>query len=54
MRYEFKLTEYMRPYCYMLTRCANGRVQRVAKRCGKLVTNKVGNTKFGFVSNKCW
>lgn len=54
MTYEFKSTEKMYPYCYIRVRCLDGKVRSIAKRAAKLATSKIGNTSFGFISNKCW
>lgn len=54
MRYEFKATEQMCPYVYIRIRCSDGKVRRVTSRAAKLATSKVGDTKFGFISNRCW
>lgn len=54
MKYEFKTTEQMRPYCYIRVRCADGKVRSIAKRAAKLATSGIGNTRFGFITNRCW
>ena len=54
MRYEFVSTATMKAYTVWRVLDKNGKVVKIHKPSGKLVTFEVGFTNFGIVSNRCW